>query len=111
MIERMILNSLRSNGGASVNLAGNSPDHGFMVSREGSERVFDGYPNETDIHEYLASVDPRGAYIGTWFNPENGKTYLDVSENVQRATHARRLGKARKQISIYKVSTGDVIVL
>jgi hypothetical protein len=46
-------------------------------------------------------------YLGTWLN--EGKVYLDVSENIMDRAEAIRLGQERNQLAIYDVVAGDSI--
>jgi hypothetical protein len=43
-------------------------------------------------------------YLGLWHNKDDGKVYLDISENIQNIDTARTLGAQRDQISIWDVA-------
>lgn len=100
--------------GASVKpQTGKQPTDGFMVSVPGRTRFVDtsdmsGPKGEKIIREYgrtNADVLQSGnAHIGSWTDPETGKTHLDVSENIKDRTQAYRVGKQRHQIAIWDVA-------
>jgi hypothetical protein len=53
-------------------------------------------------------VDPRNT-MGTWFNEEDGDTYLDVSTVIQSRREARALGRRYNQIAIFDLLTRNAI--
>ncbi len=50
-------------------------------------------------------------YYGAWIDNVTGKVYLDVSLNVQNQSEAEKLGKKRKEISIWDVEKREEIRL
>jgi hypothetical protein len=59
--------------------------------------------NNTDL-----LADPRCG-VGTWFDPELGLTFIDVTATVPRKTVAVRLGKRYNQIAIFDLERCEVI--
>ena len=59
----------------------------------------------------LLSDPSLGVVVGTWFNPEAGRTHLDVSAHVQDREVAETVGKASKQIAIYDLERFETITL
>lgn len=107
--------SVVDNGGFSVNLKGESPKAGYMVALEGHERIVPLDRNlKHAISEYFldnleALEDFTGAHMGAWVN--DGKVYLDISQNVMDYRKAAILGLKRKQIAIWDVTYSKEIVL
>jgi len=52
--------------------------------------------------------DPRNS-IGCWFDPETGRTYLDISATLPNRQAAINLGLRYNQISIYDLAHDEVI--
>lgn len=109
---------VREQGGFSVNAQGEAPSGpGIMVARHGQEQVIAGLPSTQDIASFQGeNPPPPGAYTGGWYNKEEGKTYLDVSEQfpVQRAADdtgvAQAALDANRQIAGYDLATEEDFV-
>lgn len=90
---------------------GERPASGFMVSRPGGPNVPQGTLTEKQIQNFVNSralAINGGAFVGKW--NENGRTYLDVSDNRKTSeAEATKLGAARDQIAIYDVNRKRVI--
>lgn len=101
-----------SNGGISINLFGQYPRTGYMVSldrRESVIRLADFGPSVIDAY-ILANADAlEGAYFGAWV--EDDRVYLDVSYNVLTEELARDLGKLNHQRAVYDIERGETIYL
>ncbi len=50
-----------------------------------------------------------GANFGGWTNKDEGKTYLDVSQNIKDRDAAIIAGKAQNQIAIYDLNNSAEI--
>ncbi len=66
--------------------------------------VIDGQATPDDIRAFITKnkdilTDPENA-VGTWFNPEDGKSYLDISRVVPNRAEAIRLGREKNQIAV-----------
>lgn len=101
--------------GFSVNLQGNSPEFGYMVSKPGNEVVFKNLPTEFEIVSYalqrLELLQGHDIYIGGWMDDSTGLYYLDVSVNVLDLQTAIMLGESSGQIAIFDLSTFSSIYL
>jgi len=110
-----ILERVKANGGLSVNmLDGSEPTTGFMVAKGGTkgdivdaDEFFDAKKGPAHLSSFLkthkASLT-KGSYLGLWHNTEDGKVYLDVSDNIKDRGKAITAGKRRNQISIWDVA-------
>lgn len=85
---------------------------GFMVSIPGytqivNEAALRGPGGAKLISDYAAQnahvLAHPDAHIGGWTDQTSGKTYLDVSHNVQGRSAAISTGKAHNQIAIWDV--------
>jgi hypothetical protein len=119
---RKLLESLRNTGGASYSPFTGivNPDKGYMVALLGYEKQVSCVWNTIDlkhvINYWLTENGMNGdknawqqwnAYLGLW--EDNGKLYLDISQNITDEKVAVRLGEARKQICIYDCANKRVI--
>jgi hypothetical protein len=111
-----ILERVKENGGLSVNMVdGSEPTSGYMVAK-GSQ--YGSIATEADFYDpikgpkILADYMKKNKsdlatgknYLGLWHNKDDGKVYLDISENIQNVDTARTLGAKRDQISIWDVA-------
>lgn len=73
-----------------------------------------------DVFKYVSDIrvfdktyeDDNGIlHLGLWFNSEEKKWYLDLSENISELDEALRLGKERKQIAIWDCKNSKEITL
>lgn len=79
------------------------------------ELVVLGNANAPTVAKYIRAnddllSDPRNA-LGTWFNNEDGNTYLDISVLVPRMQDALQLARKHGQIAIFDLRTGTNIPL
>lgn len=111
-----ILERVQANGGLSVSMIdGHEPNSGYMVAK-GSQfgdiadatDFFDPTKGHKILSDYLikhkSQLGSGKAYLGLWHNTEDGKVYLDLSENIQDRGRAVSLGRRRDQISIWDVT-------
>ena len=104
-------------GGCSIQpyYGGKTPEGGYMVALQGHERIIS-VENFTSIevvkyleeHSKLLMENPH-LYLGTWVN--EGKVYLDLSENVQDLSVALQRGKERNQLAIFNISTFEEVAV
>jgi hypothetical protein len=110
-----ILSRVRENGGLSVSMMdGSEPVKGFMVAKGGfkgaivdAEEFYDPVKGPEHLSSFLKdnrSSLTKGSYLGLWHNKDDGKVYLDVSDNVMDQAKATSLGRRRDQISIWDVA-------
>ena len=110
-----VLCSVNLADGFSVNGAGSAPVVGYMVSLPDCERTFAGLPKLWQVVKYVEDYKTHlhnpCLYVGAWLDAETGTFYLDISENVQDKETALQLGRERKQLAIFDLSTFDSIYL
>lgn len=110
------------NGGATVALEGrvySGGDRGYAVSVDPWRTVKVEGPiiAPADVQRFLDDNtnafrhDDEGLAhcVGTWFNPVDGLTYIDVTLVVDSLCRALRFAKAHNQIAIYDLQRGVVI--
>ena len=102
------------NNGASYNLDNVAPTKGFMVATFGNELVI----NQKDftkeilknfIESKLELLQNKNYCVGTWM--DDGKVYLDISENIKNKNKAIFKGKINKQIAIFDLSSFESVYL
>lgn len=102
-------------------VTGQSPESGYMVSLPGHTKAFPYTPGDKEsrqalvnnladfVEENEAVLQDKSFYIGGWFNEDDGKFYLDISERVEDRYEAEALGAERNQIAIWDVVEADDI--
>ena len=111
-----ILLRVRENGGLSVNMVdGSEPTSGYMVAKGAqfgsvvsADDFYDPIKGPKILADYMkkhkAQLGAGKNYLGLWHNKEDGKVYLDVSENIQDRERAISAGQKQDQISIWDVT-------
>jgi hypothetical protein len=106
-------------GGLSINMVdGSMPKTGYMVAKPPSfGKIVDAVDFSDPVKgpKILSDYMKRHKndlgngknYLGTWLN--DGKVYLDVSENIQSKSTATRIGRERNQKAIWDVANLDEI--
>jgi len=101
-------------GGLSINMVdGSMPTTGYMVAKPPSlGKIVDAVDFNDPVKgpKILSDYMKRHKndlgngknYLGTWLN--EGKVYLDVSENIQSKSKATRIGRERNQKAIWDVA-------
>lgn len=116
---RVLKTITKNPGGFSVKpKTGAMPASGYMVSIPGGTRIV----SEADLsgphgaklvqqyaNDMAAPLSHPDAHIGGWTDKGTGKTYLDISHNVQSRSKAISLGKRNNQIAIWDVKRGREI--
>jgi len=92
-------------GGAELYAVSLYPDRSVVV--EGSDIPEDVLRSFIEANEQLLQ-DPRVS-VGTWYNSENGLTYLDLSATLPDREEAIELGRQYNQIAIFDLSTFEEI--
>ena len=110
-----ILLRVRENGGLSVNMVdGSEPTSGYMVAKGAqygsiveADDFYDPIKGPKALADYMkkhkTQLGGGKNYLGLWHNTEDGKVYLDVSENIQDRERAISAGQKQDQISIWDV--------
>jgi hypothetical protein len=95
------------NGGATLNADGVAVNfsRGYQVSRRDCYRIATEKANEiaAAVNELLNSIS-AGEFVGLW--SDGGFVYIDISENIKSKKKALKIGRARRQLSIYEWKTG-----
>lgn len=116
-----ILHRVRENGGLSVKmLDGSEPTTGYMVAKGGTngdivdaEDFYDPVKGPRILSSFLKTyrkeLTSGGSYLGLWHNTEDGKVYLDLSDNILDRNEAIAAGSRRNQISIWDVANFEEI--
>lgn len=111
-----ILARVRENGGLSVNMVdGSEPTSGYMVAKGAkfgsildADDFYDPIKGPKALAAYMkkhkSELGGGKNYLGLWHNTEDGKVYLDVSENIQDKERAISAGRNQDQISIWDVA-------
>lgn len=94
------LKTIKTNGGCTLNKQGNAINHtsGFQVSKCDLAIIPLYKLRKQIIATYLNTITAN-ENLGLWI--ENNKVYIDISEHITNYKHALKVGKDRKQISIY----------
>jgi hypothetical protein len=116
-----ILERVKANGGLSVNMVnGSEPTSGYMVAKGteygqtvSAEDFYDPEKGPKILADYMKqNKEDLGTgknYLGLWHNTEDGKVYLDVSENILDRGEAITAGQSRDQISIWDVANFEEV--
>jgi hypothetical protein len=100
-------------GGFTMDLLGNVPVTGFMVSELGGVEVPLDKFCPADIEHVIAenknALFGKGAYIGTWVDEKT--VYIDYSVNFTNLGKALTFGRKNGQKAIYSLDTEKVIYL
>ena len=108
-----IIETVRREEGMSVKIdSGLQPTSGYMVARKeyskivSAEDFFDANKGRKILSDFLKQNREHfqeDQYLGIWFNTNNGKVYLDITDNIADRRKAESLGRERNQISIWDV--------
>lgn len=96
---------------------GEAPQHGFMVSLDGHTHRYPAQilDDPARLHKAIddmlmsekSSFQGKDMYLGGWV--EDGKLWLDPSQNVPDQATAEKLGKQRDQVGIFNLDTFNTI--
>jgi hypothetical protein len=101
-------------GGLSINMVdGSMPTTGYMVAKPPEFGTIvdavdfnDPVKGPKILSDYMKrhknDLGNGKNYLGTWLN--EGKVYLDVSENIQSKSRATKIGRERNQLTIWDVA-------
>ena len=103
-MEKSEIVAIIKNGGATLDKHGEAItfNRGYQVSKK--DCFILSVKNVDKITEAVNEILRRiaheeGSYCGLWV--DNGKIYADISELIKSEKKAVKIGKARKQISVY----------
>ena len=102
------LKDVKVNNGATLNKQGESLNYasGYQVSVCDLEIIPAYRLTKKHLMEMLHRLED-GKCLGIWV--DGGKAYIDCSEYVSTKKQALRLGKQRKQISVWNWKAGEAI--
>ena len=102
------LKDVKLNNGATLNKQGESLSYanGYQVSVRDLEIIPAYRLTKKHLMEMLNRL-PVGANLGVWI--DQGKAYIDCSEYVSTKKQALKLGKQRKQLSVWNWKAGEAI--
>jgi 8-oxo-dGTP pyrophosphatase MutT (NUDIX family) len=123
--------SRTAEGGSTVDFVdGSSPATGFIVAMEpdvpqqdgtlgkreevyDAEEFFDVEKGPQILRDFALKNAEKlredGFFLGTWFDKENNKVYLDVSEVAPTQEEALKRAEERGEISVYDIETGEYV--
>ncbi|NLG48760.1 MAG: hypothetical protein GX552_01455 [Chloroflexi bacterium] len=115
-VARYIEVAHRANGGSTFNLyfGDLAGEELYAVSLYPDLSVLvEGQPTLDDLQSFIIDNydllrDPRVS-VGTWYNSENGMTYLDISATIPDKETAIALGKEYNQLAIFSLATFEEI--
>ena len=98
--------------GSTTSQTGGDPDKRYIVAPSKEWEVMGGdggFITPEDVAAYrdaFANELTEGRYIGTWFNPDNGRVYLDISEGYDYPSQARRIAQEAEQEGFFDFQAG-----
>jgi hypothetical protein len=104
-----------TDGGVTMDLLGNVPKTGFMVSEMGGIEVlldeFSIRAIEHAVSENKNALSGTGAYIRTWIDIGTATVYVGYSVNFYDLEKALSVGRRNGQRAIYSLDTQRTIYL
>lgn len=108
--DKINLRAIIENGGATLDKSGFDANfiRGYQVSKHDVATV---KVTETDkiareIQKLLRRISAR-EFVGVWVN--DGLVYIDISEHINSRSAALRVGRARRQLSVFEWATGNCL--
>ena len=94
------LKQILKNGGTTINESGNPVNYktGFQVSKCDLAIIPTYKLRKYQIVEALNLIN-EDECLGVWI--DKGKAYIDISERISNYKHALKVGRDRKQISVW----------
>ena len=102
------LKEIKANKGATLNANGEAVTYktGFQVSRKDLFICRINQLRMRDIKAILADM-PSTSNLGIWI--DGGRAYVDISERIANRAHALKVGRERKQISVWAWKKGEAV--
>lgn len=102
------LKEIKANKGATLNANGEAITYktGFQVSRKD---LFICRINQLRMRDIKAILEdmPTTANLGIWI--DGGRAYVDISERIANRAHALKVGRERKQLSVWAWRKGEAV--
>lgn len=107
-MDKMTLKAIKANKGATLNNNGIAVSYktGFQVSKRDLYVMPIRQLTKRLIVATLA-VLRDDEYLGIWI--DDGKAYVDMSERISNYKHALKVGRDRKQISVWSWNKGEAV--
>ena len=105
---RMTLKAIKENRGSTLDNHGRAVTYktGLQVSRKDLFICRVNKLRMRDIEEILADM-PSTSNLGIWI--DGGLAYVDISERIANRAHALKVGRERKQISVWAWKKGEAV--
>lgn len=106
---RMTLKAIKANKGATLNNNGEAVSYkrGFQVSNKDLFVCSISALRMRDIKAILAQLSDS-ENLGIWIS--DGCAFVDISEHIANRAHALKVGRDRKQISVYAWAKGEAVM-
>lgn len=105
----MTLKAIKQNNGATLSDKGEAVSHktGFQVSKCDIAVIPVYKLSKQAIKQILGLFVEEGENLGIWI--DGGKAYIDISERISNRAHALKIGRDRKQISVWAWKKGEAV--
>lgn len=105
---KMTLKAIKDNKGATLNNNGEAVTYktGFQVSKRDLYTMPAKQLTKRLIDATLA-VLRDDEYLGIWI--DSGRAYVDMSERISNRAHALKVGRDRKQLSVWAWKKGEAV--
>lgn len=105
---KMTLKAIKDNKGATLNNNGEAVTYktGFQVSKRDLYTMPAKQLTKRLIDATLA-VLRDDEYLGIWI--DGGRAYVDMSERINNRVHALKVGRDRKQLSVWAWKKGEAV--
>ena len=102
------LKEIKANKGATLNANGEAVTYktGFQVSNKDLFICRINQLRMRDIKAILADM-PSTANLGIWI--DGGRAYVDISERIANRAHALKVGRERKQLSVWAWAKNEAV--
>lgn len=102
------LKEIKANKGATLNANGEAVTYktGFQVSNKDLFVCRINQLRMRDIKAILADM-PSTANLGIWI--DGGRAYVDISERIANRAHALKVGRERKQLSVWAWAKNEAV--
>jgi predicted GNAT family acetyltransferase len=114
---KKIIDTHNTSGGSSTSINGETITDGYAVGiSQGNGIAIKGTEiTQSDLDNFARQnktlLSNPDNFIGTWYNKQDGKTYIDVSTRVDNKDEAKELGKKNNQIAIYDLANDSEIAV
>lgn len=108
-LAKVVVSRTREQGGLTINIQGTTPTEGFVVSPyKPLERILeDARFTPEEVAQYLteqqATLQQAGHSLGTWYNSDDGRFYIDAVVVAPSQDEALALAAQHQQLAIWDV--------